>query len=55
MALFGICSLRLYVYDNYTQPIVYEIGREIRKKQKQIQNVILTLLRRHYDVILPIL
>ena len=32
MALFGNFSLRLYVYDNYTQPIVYEIGREIRKK-----------------------
>ena len=52
MALFGISSLRLYVYDNYTQPIVYEFGREIRKKRntnpKCNLDTFMTSLWRHF-------
>ena len=36
MALLGISSLGLYVYDNYTRPILYEIGREIRKIKNKL-------------------
>ena len=52
MALFCILSLGLYVYDNYTQPIMYEIGREIRKiKNKFVKcnfDTFMTSLWRHF-------